>query len=83
VEFVAGPPTKWSLTLRDSRDVVEVWADSVSEQDGCFVFSTLVDATPDEQALLDITGRTPSNPARVIATVARFPVAAVDDWRSA
>ena len=39
------------------------------------MFGNLVDATPEEQAsgFLEITNRTPSNPERVIVTVARIP----------
>jgi hypothetical protein len=77
----AARPFQWLLTLRDSRDVIEVWADSVGEEDGYFVFSVLVDATKQEQELLDVTGHTPTNPDRVIITVARFPTQAIDNPR--
>jgi hypothetical protein len=83
VQNAAGTPSKWSVTLRASREIVEVWADSVGECDGDLVFSVLVDASPDEQADMEVTGRTPTNPARVIVTVARFPSSVVDDYRSA
>ena len=83
MQFAAGPPSKWLVFLRGNGEVIEVWADSVSEEDGYFVFSILVDATPEEQADVDVTGRTPTNPKRVIMTVARFPAATIDDPRSA
>jgi len=40
------------------------------------VFGNLVDATPEEQAspFIEITNRTPSNPNRVVTTVARIPI---------
>ena len=77
VEYAAGPPSRWSLTHRETGETIEVWADSYHEEDGYFVFSVLVDATLDEQTGLDITGRTPSNPERVIATVARIPATTI------
>jgi hypothetical protein len=57
--------------------VVEVWADGYSEVEGTLVFSILVDATPDEQQVLEVTGPSPSRPERVIITVARFPMVTV------
>ena len=80
MRFAAGPPTKWLVTLPGGQ-TVEVWADGVSEEEGFFVFSILVDATVEEQQLLDVTGRTPSNVARVQVTVARFPVSSIEDPR--
>jgi hypothetical protein len=35
MEFAAGPPSRWLLTHRESGDEIEVWADSVREEDGC------------------------------------------------
>ena len=61
---------------------IEVWSDGYSEVGECFVFGALVDATPEEQAVLDVTNRTPSNPLRVIIALARFPVSAVAKVRS-
>jgi hypothetical protein len=55
VYFAAGPPSKWMVTLVNGS-VVEVWADGYSEVEGTLVFSILVDATPDEQQVLEVTG---------------------------
>ena len=76
VNFAAGPPSKWLLTMTDGSDI-EVWADGYSEEAGDFVFSVLVDATAEEQHQLEVTGRTPTRPERVIVTVCRLPASAV------
>jgi len=76
VYFAAGPPSKWLVTLVNGS-VVEVWADGYSEVEGTLVFSILVDATTDEQQVLEVTGPSPSRPERVIITVARFPMVTV------
>ena len=54
---------------------MSVWADSYSAEDRDYVFSALVDASLEEQGYpdIEITNRTPSNPERVVVTVARFP----------
>lgn len=58
-----------------------VWADGYSRHPGELVFSVLADVHPDDQAALDITGRTPTNPRRVIVSVARVPTALVSgEW---
>lgn len=76
MDFAGGPPTRWLVTLADGS-VIEIWADGYSEEDGVVVFSVLVDATAEEQQVLEVTGRTPSRPERVIITVARIPVTAM------
>ena len=70
-------PSRWLVTLTTGAGV-EVWADSVEglagpEDQRDYRFESLVDATPDEQLQLHVSGRTPSNPERVLVTVARFP----------
>jgi len=78
------PLELWYVTLKDG-EVVSVWADSFSEDDGNYVFGALVDASRDEQEYpnIEITNRTPSNPDRVVVTVARFPCSAVASIASA
>ena len=71
-----GPPTKWLVRLVDAS-VVELWADGFSEEGDYVVFSVLADASEEERRDLEITGRTPSRPERVIITVARFPIEAL------
>ena len=72
----------WNVRLH-SGHTVQVWADGYTEEADSFVFSALVDATETEQANLDITARTPSNPERVIIVIARFPTDSVDSILSA
>ena len=78
MEFAAGPPTKWTFRLVGGAEVT-IWADSRGEEDGDLVFSNLVDAAEEEQAEIEVTGRTPKNPRRVVMTVARIPLDIVDD----
>ena len=66
------PPAWWDLTLVDG-ETLEVWADGYSETEGWYEFTVLVDADASEQEQLEIVGRTPSNPGRVLVTVARVP----------
>jgi len=68
--------------------MVEVWADGFSRDGEHFTFSSLFDLEDGEALPANalVLGETPSNPARVILAVARFPKAAVrspegdDDW---
>ena len=81
MNLAAGPPSHWLITLGDGS-VVEIWADSVEglsgpEDDRDYLFSNLMDIAPSDQASFDVTARTPTNPARVAVTVARFPRSAV------
>jgi hypothetical protein len=52
---------RWTVTMKDRTSVV-VWSDGYSEVGDDLVFGALVDASPEEQADLDVTNRTPSNP---------------------
>jgi hypothetical protein len=78
------PLPLWHVTLQGGA-LVSVWADSYSEEDRDYVFSALVDASQDEQGYpdIEITNRTPSNPDRVVVTVARFPRSAVQSIATA
>ena len=66
------PPAWWELELIGGQNV-EIWADGYSEADGWYEFTVLADAEDSEQQQLEIAGRTPSNPRRVLVTVARVP----------
>jgi hypothetical protein len=85
MNLAAGPPSHWLITLMDGL-IVDVWADSAEglagpEDQRDYRFCNLMDVSPDVQEDLDVVGRAPSNPSRVIVTVARFPrgsVARVD-----
>ena len=77
-----GPPSEWIVTLR-SGDRVTVWADSVTGLSGAddtrdYSFENLVEASEDEQLHLEIAGRAPNNPQRVVTIVARFPRESVE-----
>lgn len=82
MEFTAGPPLPWHVTLRCGT-VVELWADGYSIEAGTYVFSLLVRASPEDQAELDVTARTPSDPDRVGVAVARISLAAVQELHTA
>jgi hypothetical protein len=67
--------------------IVDVYAHSVTGLTGPedvrdYFFESLMDIAPELQERFDVTGRTPSDPRRVIVTVARFPRAAVHEVRS-
>ena len=55
------------------------WASAYSVQADEYVFSGLVDASPDEQGELDVMARAPfGDPQRVEVVVARLPLALVE-----
>lgn len=66
----------WEVTLHAGH-TIEVWADGYQEIDGAHVFGVLADADEEEQKGLLITGRTPTDPKRVIVGLCRFPIEAV------
>jgi hypothetical protein len=72
MEFAAGPPSQWLVTLR-SGAVVELAADGYTEQDGHALFSVLANATADEQRQVRVLGRSPAVPSRVNVLVAKIP----------
>ena len=74
--LLANHLARWAVTTTDGT-VITVWADSYSEDGGEIVFAALADASAQEQEELDVVGRTPSNPARVVVALARFPATAV------
>jgi len=79
-------PEQWTVELHDGS-LVQVWADSAEGIAGPDVvrdyrFCDLLDVPIEDQGLFDVRGRTPSNPERVIVTVAVFPRSAVRAVRS-
>jgi len=76
------PPAWWELTLVGGQ-TLEVWADAYRETEGWYEFNVLADAPESEQRQLEIAGRAPSNPLRVIVTVARIPHEIVESIRGA
>jgi hypothetical protein len=74
---------RWHVKLGTGQ-TVEVWADGYQELDGYYVFGVLADA--DDESDIDgliVTGRAPSNPLRVIVTLARFRIDEVAQIASA
>ena len=82
VEFAAGIPSRWIVTLR-SGGVMELAADAYSEEDGQLLFNVLVEADADEQDQVVIDWRTPNNARRVGIVVAKVPAAEVADLYTA
>ncbi|MBD0692027.1 hypothetical protein [Streptomyces sp. CBMA123] len=82
MEYEAGPPTRWHLTLRDGA-VLELWADGYGIEDGAYEFSVLVRATEEEQGGAEVVARTPADPGRVMVAVARLATASVQDVHTA
>jgi hypothetical protein len=83
MKLAAGAPTHWRVRLLDGSEV-QVWAHSVEglagdEDTRDYKFENLMDIAVEEQGEFDIGGRTPSNPERVLVTVAIFPRSAVKD----
>ncbi len=72
----------WNLTLRDGESI-EIWADSYEEQGGSYVFGVLANVAEDARSRLDISASTPSDPDRVVVTLARIPTDLVEVIRSA
>ena len=69
----------WSVYLV-SGQTIEVWADGYQELDGYYVFGVLADAEKESDIDgLVVTGRAPSNPLRLIVSLARFRVVDVAD----
>ena len=65
-------PDRWRVTLGDSA-VVTIWSSSCSIDGEDYLFDTLVDASLEEQANLEISAHTPTNPERVLVVNARIP----------
>ncbi|MBR7831398.1 hypothetical protein KDK95_34155 [Actinospica sp. MGRD01-02] len=76
MEYAAGPPSQWLLTLKDGS-TIEVWADSYCEEQDQFQFESLVEASHEEQRHVKVTatGRQPTS--KVLILVARIPAVLV------
>ena len=76
---VLEPPMLWLVTLHDGT-VAHVWANALTQPtpaDDRYTFGVLVDATAEEQVLLDVLATTPSRAGRVEVCVARFAAQSV------
>jgi len=73
---------RWRVTLQTGAEI-EVWADGYTEEGGRHVFGVLADVDPDEHDRLAIGGKTPSDPRRVIVTLAVIPSDQIATVRSA
>jgi hypothetical protein len=69
---------KWQVTLRTGA-VIEVWADGYQEIGAHYVFGVLATTTDPPHDGMLITGRTPSDPSRVVIALSRIPIDAVAD----
>jgi hypothetical protein len=77
MEFSAGPPSRWFVTLK-SGSTIEIWADSYSEEADHFLFDAYVRASVAEQQHVEVTSRSPANAENVLIVIARVPTAEVD-----
>lgn len=78
IQLACGAPSLWVVKLHGGH-AAEVWADSVSEENGSYVFHVLADVDGELPPASLVTGRTPSDVRRMILAVARFPKDAVSD----
>ena len=84
MELVAGPPSRWIVTLVGGSQV-EVWADSVTgltektAHHEHVEFGVLMDIDADLQDQFEITARGRAGGSRVVVAVARFPRSCVLD----
>ncbi|MFE3444436.1 hypothetical protein ACFXNW_15515 [Nocardia sp. NPDC059180] len=76
VEFLAGPPSRWIVTLK-SGSIIELWADGYSEESDHYVFSTLVRASHEEQLHVEVESRDRVTGEKVVMVVARVPAVEV------
>lgn len=72
-------PGEWTISLVDGSTVC-VWADGYETVEAHHDFGLLID-TEGAPLSMPISSRTPSDPHRVVVSVARFPVAAVSKIR--
>ncbi|RKN45241.1 hypothetical protein [Micromonospora endolithica] len=75
MDFAAGPPSRWVVTLR-SGATVELAADGFTEHDGHALFSVLANATSEEQEQVQVLGWSVAAPA-VLVLVAKVPMVEV------
>jgi hypothetical protein len=88
MELVAGPPSRWIVTLVGGSQV-EVWADTVAgliektAHSEHVVFGVLMDIDVDLQEQFEVTASAPARSRRVEVAVARFPRSCVQDVEAA
>ncbi|GAB3740833.1 hypothetical protein [Microlunatus parietis] len=71
----------WRVKLKNGSSVL-LLADMHGETSTHHLFSILVDATKEEQERLHLEGTTPTNPERVLVSVAAFALDDVEDIQS-
>jgi hypothetical protein len=78
MQFAAGTPAMWRLTLTSGR-TMELWAHgySTEPEDGFWVFDVLVDASAEEQDRFRVHNQTVPASQRCTAVVARIPTSDV------
>ncbi|BCJ55069.1 hypothetical protein Asp14428_65440 [Actinoplanes sp. NBRC 14428] len=76
MEFAAGPPSQWLVTLK-SGAVIQVAADAYTEEAGYGLFSVLADASADEQQEIEVLSARPEGGRRVDFLVAKIPLSEV------
>jgi hypothetical protein len=64
---------RWQITLHTGQ-IIDVWADGYQELDGQYVFGVLATSPEPPHASILVTGRTPTDPSRVIIALARIPI---------
>jgi len=72
MEFAAGPPSQWLVTLK-SGAVIQIAADAYTEEAGHALFSVLADATAEEQQAIKVLAAPPAGGRRVDFLVAKVP----------
>jgi hypothetical protein len=77
MEFAAGTPSRWFVTLK-SGSTIEIWADSYSEESDHFLFDMYVLASPVEQQHVEVTSRSPGSVNNVLIVAARVPTVEVE-----
>ncbi|MEU7876217.1 hypothetical protein [Dactylosporangium sp. NPDC049140] len=72
MEFVAGPPSCWLVTLT-SGACLELWADMFSQEAGMYEFVVMVRADPAEQSKVRVVSGPNGHPGTAVIAVARIP----------
>ncbi|WP_426573837.1 hypothetical protein [Aquihabitans sp. McL0605] len=79
VELITGL-NPWKVKMADGS-VLLLWASGYTDVGSERVFTVLMEATAEEQALLDVISRTPAGPPRVDVALARIPIAQIESTR--
>ncbi|MFD6565167.1 hypothetical protein [Micromonospora profundi] len=83
MRYAAGPPSHWNIEL-SSGAVIDLWADAFRVENGHYLFTVLVEASPDELREVEVTSQPPSpSPGFVEVLAAKIPEADVARVESA